>query len=470
MFVPLTPGHTRRRRTNAFTPINGVLSGLLQAVADTILHPVVLLAAVAFLLNGSYYQVAGFTVITLASWTLSAVVLSTFKRLVARPYPILIGACVVRLLSVSLLAVTAFRSPHWDPGDVIRTLLVGFFLYQVSSAIIGHVSVAFLSDALRTAKRSVIFRQRAVIGSIITVISGAVVWSVNGSVADVRAALGVLFILAAISTAASTWFLFAIPAGKRQGRTGDSTSGEPGEILRPLRSRPYRRFVLFRILLGLSAAADPFIIVFGIRRVGLDLGEIGLALVALAIGHLCGWVIWPQWVVRQSPRTAFQIAALLRVFALTVSIGIPAIATSTLYTERFANPDAAIRLFLALYVLIGLSMSAHAAANQRYLMDLSATVPLHQTVLTTNAVHGILAFAPLAAAYVIGRTSLDQMLWIAAGLAFIALLASGSLVEPRFSINRRAGVRNRQRTEQRTWQRTGRRTGQRGPQRRLSVR
>lgn len=461
MSVPLIPGHTRRRRTNAFTPINGVLSGLLQAIADTILHPVVLLAAVAFLLNGSNYQVAAFTVIALASWTLSAVVLSTFRGMVARPYPFLIGACAVRLLAVALLAVTGFRSPHWDPEDVVRTLLAGFFLYQVSSAVIGHLSVTFLTDALRTAKRSVIFRQRAVIGSVVTMISGAVVWSVNGSITDIRSGLGVLFILAAISTAASTWFLLAIPAGKRQVRTGDSTSGWPGEIFRPLRSGPYRRFLLFRILLGLSAAADPFIIVFGIRRVGLSLGNIGFALVALAIGHLAGSVIWPRWVVRQSPRTAFQIAALLRVLALTVAIGIPAIVTSTLYTERFASPDVAIRLFLALYVLIGLSVSAHATANQRYLMDISAPVPLHQTVLTTNAVHGILAFAPFAAAYLIRRTSLDQMLWIATALAFIALLVSGSLAEPRFSINRRTGLRNQQRTGQR---------GQRGQQRRLSVR
>lgn len=449
MFVPATPGHTRGRRSNAFTPINGVLSGLLQAVADTILHPIVLLAAVAFLLNGSNYQIAAFTVIVFASWTLSAVVLTTLQGTIARPYPIMIVASAIRLLAVALLAVTAFRSPHWDSEDVIRTLLVGFLLYQVSSAVLGHVSVTSLAGAPPTEKRSIVFRQRAVIGSIIAVISGAVVWSVNRSVDDIRAAIGVLFLLAAISTAASTWFLFAIPAGKRHGRTGDSTTAEHSGFFRPFRSEAYRRFLLFRILLGLSAAADPFIIIFGIRSVGLDLGEVGLALVAFAIGHLGGLMIWPRWVVRQSPRAAFPIAALLRVLALIVAIGIPAIVTSTLYTDRFTSPDVAIRLFLVQYALIGLSVTAHATANQRYLMDISAPVPLHQTVLTTNAVHGILAFAPFAAAYLIDRTSLDQMLWIAAALAFVALLVSGFLVESRVSINRRTGIRIQQRAGQR---------------------
>lgn len=449
MFVPLTPVNTRRRRTNAFTPINGILSGMLQAVADSILHPFVLLAAIAFLLNGSNYQIAAFTVIALASWTISAVIISWLQRTTARAYPFLIGACAVRMLAVALLAVTAFRSPHWNPEDVIRTLLIGFFPYQVSSAIIGHISVPPLAGLPPTAKRSIVFGQRAVAGAIMAVIGGAVVWSVHRSVDDIRAALGVLFILAAISTAASTWFLLAIPVSKRRGHSDDPFIRDPDGFFRPFGSVPFRRFLLYRIALGLAAAADPFIIVFGFREIGLGLEDIGLALVAFAIGHLAGVVIWPRWSAHRSPRTPLQIAALLRVLALLVTIAIPAIVTSTLYTDRFTSPDVAIRLFLVQFTCVGLAVSAQGTANQRYLLDISAPVTMHQAVATTNGVHAVLAFAPLGTAYLIGRTSLDEVLWIAAALAFIALLISGFLIESRVYINRRTGFWNQRRSEQR---------------------
>lgn len=445
MFVPLTPVHRRRRRTNAFTPINGVLSGMLQAIADSILHPFILLGAVAFLLNGSNYQIAAFTIIALASWTISAVILTTLQRTIVRAYPIMIGASAVRLLAVTLLALTAFRSPQWNPEDVVRVLLFGFLLYEVSSAIIGLLSVAPLAGVPTTAKRSIVFHRRAVAGTIVAVIGGAVVWSVNRSVDDIRAAIGVLFILAAISTIAATWFLLAIPGGKRLGRAGYPDSAGPGGLFRPFGSGPYRRFLLFRIAIGLAAAADPFIIVFGFREIGLDLEDIGLALMAFAIGHLAGVLIWPRWSVRRSPRAPLQIAALLRLLALVFTIGIPAIVTSTLYTDRFTSPDVAIRLFLIQFACIGLAVSAHATANQRYLIDISAPVSMHQVVATTNAVHGVLAFAPLGAAYLIGRTSLDEMLWFAAALAFVALLISGFLVESRVYISRRTGLWNQQR-------------------------
>ncbi|MDQ3539923.1 MAG: hypothetical protein M3440_04480, partial [Chloroflexota bacterium] len=96
-----------------------------------------------------------------------------------------------------------------------------------------------------------------------------------------------------------------------------------------------------------------------------------------------------------------------------------------------------------------LAVSAQGTANQRYLLDISAPVTMRQAVATTNGVHAVLAFAPLGTAYLIGRTSLDEVLWIAAALAFIALLISGFLIESRVYISRRTGFWNQRRSEQR---------------------
>lgn len=445
MFVPSLPGHTRMRRNNAFSPINGMLSGMLQALADSILHPVLLLAAVAMLLDGSHYQIAAFTVIALASWTISAVILTQLQRTLRYAYPLVIAASVVRLLAVTLLAFTAFHSPDRDPSAVIRSLLAGFVLYQGCSAIIGQASVITVVGTPPTTRCGFLLRQRAIICAIVAVIGGAVLWSVYRPVDDIRDGLGILFILAALATAAGTWFILAVPGRKTRGLLGNSASLLPGGLFRPLRSGAYRRFLLFRIALGLASGADPFIIVFGFRQVGLGLEHIGLAVVAFAIGHLAGILIWPVWSDWGSPRRPLQIAALLRVTVLVITIAIPSVSASTLYTDRFSSPDAAVHLFLSLFAFLGLAVSAHATANQRYLLDITGPGFTHQTVATTNLVHGLLAFAPFAAAYLIDRTSLEEGLWIAAATAFVALLISGSLIEPRIHVNRRIGIWNQRR-------------------------
>lgn len=445
MFVPLNPGYTRKRKNNAFTPVNGMISGALQALADSILHPVILLSAVTALLNGSNVQIAAFTVIALASWTISAVIMTSLHHLVRRSGAVVLGAGAVRLLAIAFLTVTAFRSPGQPPQDVIRALLIGFFIYQVSSAVLGRASVRSIAGSSPSAVCAIIFRQRGIIGAIIAMIGGAVVWSVNRSVIDIREAIGVLFILAALSVAAATWFLFAMPGTKRTRRPEDKAAMLSSGLFRPFRTRSYRTFFLFRVALGLAAAADPFIIVFGLRRVGVELDDIGLAVVAYAIGHLAGILIWPHWSPHQNARAPLQVAALLRVLALVITIGIPAIVASTLYTDRFASPEPAARLFLAQYILIGLAVSAHGWANQRYLQDISTPDSTHQAVMTTNVVHGILAFAPFLAALLIDRTSLDEMLWVATAVAFIALLISGFLTESRVFVVRRTGTRSRQR-------------------------
>ncbi len=445
MFVPLNPGQTRRRRNNAFSPINGVLSGMLQALADSILNPILLLAAVALFLNGSNYQIAAFTVIALGSWTLSAVILAQLKRTIGHAYLVVIGTSVVRLLAVVFIAFTAFRSPNQDPEDVIRSVLIGFVTYQLSSAVLSQAFVVTVAGSPPSPRCTSVFRHRAALCAILAVIGGAVVWSVLRLESDIRGGLGTLLLLAAISTASATWFVLAVPGSRSRSLPGNSPSLSPGELIRPLGSRSYRRFLLFRIVLGLAAAADPFIIVFGFREIGLRLEDIGLAIVAYAVGHFAGVVIWPQWSDRRSARIPLQMAALLRVLVLVVTVGIPAIVTSRLYTDLFASPDAAVRVFLTLFALLGLAVSAHANANQRYLLDIVAPGNTRQAVATTNILHGILAFAPFLAAYLIGRTSLEQTLWIAAAAAFIALLISGSLVESQVRISRRIGYRNRQR-------------------------
>lgn len=440
MFVPFTAAHTRRRRHNAFTPINALLSATLQSIADVILHPTILLAAVAFLLGGSPYQVAAFAAIAFAAWTMTSL-LSPALLAVSRPYVLVLAAGAVRLLAVIWLAFTAFRSPGRDPADTIRWLIVAFAVYQAASAIAGLASVGTLVGLPSTPRRTAVFPRRAAIGTCAAVLGGAVVWSVNRSVTAVQDGLGMLFVFAAICVAAATWFLVAIPPGRPKRLRHDETAPVSRSPLRPFATGAFRRFLLYRIATGLVAAADPFIIVLGLREAGLGIRHIGLALVACALGHLAGQLWWPGWTARRSPRTPLQVAALLRVLALVIAIGVPALVTSASWTDRFSDASVTRLLFLIPFALLGLAVSVQSMANQRYLIDIFAPATLRPAITATNLVHGVLALSPILAAYLVQRTSLDQMLWMATATAFVALLLSGLLADSRIRVNRRVGFR-----------------------------
>ena len=213
-------------------------------------------------------------------------------------------------------------------------------------------------------------------------------------------------------------------------------------MLTPLRSQAYRRFLIYRLFLALCAAADPFLIVFGLVRLGLNLGDIGLSVAVYATGHLAGILVWPRWVAMWSARAPLQIISLLRLLILVVAVSIPSISTSGLYAGRFDGPQVAVWCFSAIFGLLGLVVSANNVSNFPYLLDIVPAGQARPAIALSNAVMGVMALAPLAAAYLVERFSLESMLYSAIALAFIALVTSGLLVESRVRVRQRFGLQS----------------------------
>jgi MFS family permease len=189
----------------------------------------------------------------------------------------------------------------------------------------------------------------------------------------------------------------------------------------------------------MTAAVDPFLIVYGFQELALQVQYLGLALVAYAAGQFLGYLIWPRWIARHSPRVPFQIATLLRLLLLSLVIALPALSTSDLYTDRLDDPTVAMRGFAIAFALLGIAGSVGNAANQRYLMDIAPRGATQGPILAANLVAAVCAFGPFGVAWLLQRYELERILWGATGIAILALLASGLLIESRVRVRTTAG-------------------------------
>jgi len=424
------------RRQNRLAPVYAIANGALQAIADTILQPVIVLAAITFLLGGSNREIAAFAVIALAAWSLAPVVTIALRAVVSRPYLIVFAAGIVRIVGAILIGFVGFRIDDLSTGKIVGTLLVAWVIYEAGSALAGQASAGLVVTSVGRHRQSSIFRRRSVVAIVAAVAAALACRSAFGSNETFQTALGLVLLLAALAALAATWFQLSIPGGVSLTPSPPITRSS---LVAPFRTVPFRRFIAFKVLLALVAAVDPFLVVYGFRELGLQVEYIGLALVAYTLGHLAGQLVWPRWIAGHSPRIPFQVATLLRLLLLTWILAVPELASSSWYTDRFDDLTVAMRGFAIGFALLGLAANVGNAANQRYLLDIVPRGATQGPILVANIIAAITAFAPFGVAWLLGRYDLERILWAAVGVAIVALLASGLLVESRVRVRAAAG-------------------------------
>ncbi len=404
------------------------INGGLQALSETLLQPVIILAAIAFLFGGSNIQIAAFTTITAVAWALAPLAMSLIRRMTSRGGLIVLVVSIVRLTALLFAGFAAVRIDDIPTSRFLGLLIGAYIVYQSGTALSSQASAGAAAIATGGNLTRRMVRYRRLTAVVAALIAALVAWSVLNSDLAFQHAVRQIVLLATLSAIAAIWFLLQI----RRNRTAVSQRSPGGTLasaLAAFRVAAFRRFAGYKILLALAAAVDPFLIVFGFRELGLDVQYIGLALVALVVGHAAGAYLWPRWIARSGPRAPFQVAALFRLVLLLWLIAIPGVLTNSLYTDRFDDGTAAMRGFAIGFVLLGLAGSAGTAANQRYLMNLTRPESLAGATMSINVLMAICGFGPLVVARLLNDYDLDHILWGATACAAVALFASGLLVE-----------------------------------------
>lgn len=421
-----------------------LLNGALQSLADALLQPAVLLAAVVWMLGGSTTDVAMLAVAASLPWALSAVIMPVVLTMAESLSAVTVVSGIARAAAAALVAFIGWRVTAIGANTFVGLLVLAYLAYQVASAINAQAAHALVTGDRQPPMSRRGLTDRRLGGALAAGLAALVAWRVFAAedISLPRAA-GWILMLAGLAVVAATWFQLTLPGLPRLQRSLPAPFVE-GTFVSTLRSIPMRRFLTFRFLLGVSTLADPFIIVYALSEMRLDMRYLGGSVLAYALALIVGEIAWSALMGAKHARRPLQVAALLRLAALPLALVLPGIAASTAYQERFDSLAAVSWAFVAVFALLGLSRSAHDQAEQHYLADIT-TDPPHQraAIMITNVLLVLTGVAALVGAALVNRYSLATALVVAATAAFLALLASGFLIEGNPRVLYRSALRPR---------------------------
>jgi len=398
----------------------------LQRLVDAVLQPATFLAAAVWLFGGTYADVAVIAVAAAMSYALGSVVMPFALARVDDIRLVLLGASMVRAVASAIIAIVGWKSSSMDGEHVVLWLVVGLLFYQVSSATnVSRNPRSFIANQDQPTSA----RSRQVVGALAGALGGLVAWRALGnSNLSFEDAAGMLLFLGGVASLGSVWFQVTAPV-----RYQDLHQKLPipawRDIETVLRTSEIRRYLFVRLVFGLATLADPFVIIYGINQLRLNLWYVGATMVAVVVAQVVGGALWTFFGDMPGSRTAIQLAAVLRFGALTLALAIPFLGTSSWYRSSFDSPAVASWLFVAVFFLIGLSQNTFSRNEQHYAMNRLRDGRLFPAMdMVLNVALILTALTPILAVVLINLTSLRMTISIAAALALVAFLGTAFLV------------------------------------------
>lgn len=401
----------------------------LQRLVDAILQPSTFLAAVVWLFGGTYADVAVIAVAAAMSNALGSVIMPLALAKVDDIRLVLLGASMVRAAASAIIAVVGWKAGSLGAETVVLWLVIGVLFYQVSSvANVSRNPRSFIANQDQPTSA----RSRQFVGAVAGVFGGIVAWRAlgNGELGFEDAA-GMLLFLAGSASLGSVWFQVTAPVRYR-----DLHQKLPvpawSEVQEVLGNKEVRRYITVRLVFGLATFADPFLIIFGMMHMRLNLWYVGAVVLSVVLAQIVGGAIWTFFGDMPGSRKAIQFAAILRFAALTLAVAVPFLGTSWWYRATFDGPAVASWLYVSVFFLIGLSQNTLSRNEQHYAMNRLRDGRLFPALdLVLNAILVVTALTPFLGVLLIEATSLRMTIAIAAGVSFVAFLSTAFLVARR---------------------------------------
>lgn len=426
------------RRTTPSAPVLALLYTSLQAFAEILISPF-LMAALIFLLDGSLVKIALPLVISGAGWSLSVPVRALLARLASPGRYLAIASGIIRTVAAGMIAWLTYFADDIEPLRMVDLILISFAVYVIASAFNLTTTRGLIAASTPAIRAGTLFATQRVFGGLSSVSGGFVaILALRSGELQFYENVGVLYVLAAVAVAAATWFQFMTTVAATRAVT-PTTAGRGGPMS-TLANPAVRRLLGFRLLVGLSAMADPFLIIFGIGELGFEFFYVGVAIAVYAGGQLLAALFASGWASQQGPRSMILTGSLCRLLAIALALIIPAISRSDAYLERFDTNWQATLVFVTLYGLLGISAYVQAAGSQRYIVNVVPVADRLSTISLANIVLGICAASPLLGAYLIEQYDLETVLTIATVLAFVGFASGGFLFDPSPRVSRQRGA------------------------------
>jgi hypothetical protein len=422
------------RRGMALNSILGVAAESVNAAAEVMLLPSLILAFFVAELTPSYATIGLVPAIAIGFWTLGRLPAHLLSQSRRRQQPWAFASAIVRAAAIGILAIVASRTDAAGLSQSARPLILTVFLCLIAFSLAGGFGSlpggALLQSSIASETWGAFVRRRAAWSALLSILAAVVVARLLGSSAVVfPGSYGRLFLVATVCLV----IVAVLTATMREPWTASVAlsppNTPPGAWRRLLQDIRYRRFLLFRMLLSSTAAIDPFLFLYAITRLGAPVTKIGDYVILGVLGWVLSAPVW-FWTERRSgARTVLQSAAVVRLIAPAIALATPPLAAIGLVRERLPDATALTTAYGAAFFVVGAALAAQSRGNYDYLAALAPHPVLPAYTALTNAMLAIVAFSPVLGGILIQRFGYEALFGVTAAIGLATVFAGGWLVE-----------------------------------------
>ena len=431
--------YSQDRRGQASNFLIVVAAAALTVVSDTLLLPALILAAFVAGLTESLLVVGAVPAIGAVCWFLAQLLAAPVIASYGRKLPWATGATLVRAAALILLAYVVNRADRVSTDELLRSVLICFAAYSFASGFAVTAGTSVFTRAVPTQHQPLFFRLAQLAAAAAAVIAGVLGARVLGSDGPgYPDNYSRLFLAAAVAAGGVVLLQLLtrepgrIPASARGEGIG-SAGAVRGSGLPALADATFRRFLFFRIALGLAAIADPFFILYAQRELGIAATSLGWFLLALVAARIVSAPFW-AWMSRvHGTRASLQAAGMLRVLPPLVAISLPYLIDTDLWRDRITEPNAVPIAFALVFIAMGVALGGLQTASFGYLVESLPAAGRAGAIGLTNLILALVSVVPIIGGLILRESGADyeRLFLVGGGLALLATLASGLLAPAR---------------------------------------
>jgi len=350
----------------------GLINGTFGQLGNNILHPHLVLSALVYDQTRSTALVGLLVALSMAGHRLPQLYVSSLIEHRERKKFFYVGASVVRLLALCVMAGVLFATAVVEGWWPLAAFLAAYFVFRVAQ---GCASVPFfdiLAEGIGPARVGSFFGLRHFLGSTVVLVCGfLVIQPVEGAIpAPISYAV---LTLIAIGVLAVSWGAFAMfheheNISPPQRRSAREVLAAGSRLLG--RDSNYRGILILLVLAHVNGLALTFYVPYGVERLEVA-GVSGILLGFMSASRMASSLVWGRVSRRKGNRPCLVIAGALFVFSSLAILAAPRLPGLFRWPLPFTEVELDLPLlvyFLALFSF-GMALQAHMIGQTGFIVE-----------------------------------------------------------------------------------------------------
>lgn len=400
----------------------GVANGSIFSFGDALQDTNLVLSVFVSRLSGSSFLVGLLQPLRVGGWFLPQLLLSGYVQSAPTKMRYYRLGAGLRISACFLLAAGALLLS--EPKLILGLTLFSLALFSFTGGLSGLAFTDIVGKTIPAPLRGQYFSLRMFFGGILAFLGSLVVRLVLSWELPFPRDYGLLFLLAAMAIAISMT-AFAFVREPPDARTPPRASllaqlRRAGSL--PRQDRPFRLFLIGRVLVMLTEIAGPFYILYAKEALGLPVSLAGTYLMIGTITNIVSTYFWGLASRRLGSKRVMQVACALGVPAPLCALSLGALARE--------NGSSLALPFAFVFVLLAITRTGTGVASMPLLLEVA---PAHDRPIYigfTNTLVGIASFANSVGGLLVEGFGYEVLLATAAAFYLLSFLAFLRCPEP----------------------------------------